>query len=137
MKTDEELHPKHFVVMKIFQGEINPNKTLYGRFCRYVNEILCPVGSIFVYLLKVNLYLYIRYELVPYHLTYICLYEIYGKLYHTTYRQLFHMLYVQKQIVHTTYGQVFYILYEHNVFLHTTYGKFVYVLDGKIKFHNT
>ena len=50
MKTDEEPHPLHCVVMTIFQGGVNPNRTLYGRFCRYVNEILCPAGAIFMYI---------------------------------------------------------------------------------------
>ena len=50
MKTYEKIHPLHFVVIKIFQEKINPNMTLYGRFCRYVYETLCPIGAIFMYL---------------------------------------------------------------------------------------
>ena len=50
MKTDEEPHPLHCVVMTIFQGEMNPNRALYGRLCRSVNEIICHVGAIFMYL---------------------------------------------------------------------------------------
>ena len=50
MKTDEETHPLHSMVMTIFQGEINPNRTLYAGFCSYVNERLCPVGAILMYL---------------------------------------------------------------------------------------
>ena len=49
MKTDEDPHPLHFLVMKILQGGVNPNRTLYGRFCRSVNEILCPFGAIFLF----------------------------------------------------------------------------------------
>ena len=49
MKTDKYPYPLHCVVMKIFQGKMNSNRTLYGRFCRSVNEILCPVGAIFMY----------------------------------------------------------------------------------------
>ena len=50
MKTDEDPHPPQCVIMTIFQGKINPNRTLYGRFYRYLNEILCPVGTIFMYI---------------------------------------------------------------------------------------
>ena len=32
LKTDEEPHPLNFVVMTIFQGKMNPNRTLYGGF---------------------------------------------------------------------------------------------------------
>ena len=50
MKIDEDPHPLHYMVMTIFQGEMNSNRTLYGRFYCSVNKILCPVGAIFVYL---------------------------------------------------------------------------------------
>ena len=50
MKTYEDPHSLHCVVMTIFQGKINSNRTLYGRFCRSVNERSCPVGAIFMYL---------------------------------------------------------------------------------------
>ena len=38
MKTDEEPDPLHCVVMTILRGEMNPTRTLYGRFCFPVNE---------------------------------------------------------------------------------------------------
>ena len=37
MKTDEKYHPLHYVFMEIFQGEMNPNRTLYGRLRCYIN----------------------------------------------------------------------------------------------------
>ena len=49
-RTDEEPHPLHCVVMTIFQGKRNPYMTLYGRLFHSVNEILRPVGEIFMYL---------------------------------------------------------------------------------------
>ena len=52
MKKNEEPHPLHYVVMTIFHGKINPNRTPYGGFFRSANEILCPVGAISVYLFK-------------------------------------------------------------------------------------
>ena len=54
LKTDEEPQPLYCVVMKIFQGRMNPNRTLYVRFFHSVNEILCPVGAIFVYFSRVS-----------------------------------------------------------------------------------
>ena len=52
MKIDEEPYPLYCVVMKIFQGKMNPNRTVYGGFCRSLNEILFPVGEIFIYIYK-------------------------------------------------------------------------------------
>ena len=52
MKKYEEHHPLHCVVMKIFQGGVNPNRTLYGRLWRTENEILCPGSAIFMYIFK-------------------------------------------------------------------------------------
>ena len=37
MKTDADPHPLHCVVMTIHQGGINPNITLYVKFCHCVN----------------------------------------------------------------------------------------------------
>ena len=37
MKTDEELDPLYCVVLTIFQGDLNPNRTLYGRSFSYIN----------------------------------------------------------------------------------------------------
>ena len=55
MKTDGEPHPLHFVVMTILQEGVNPNMTLYGRFCHPANEILCPVWcNIHVSFYKLN-----------------------------------------------------------------------------------
>ena len=50
IKTYEEPHPLNCVVMKIFQDKMNPNRTLNGRFYRYVNERLFPVLAIFMYI---------------------------------------------------------------------------------------
>ena len=50
MKTDENYHPLHCVVMTIFQGGMNPNRNIYGRLCRSVNERLYLVGEIFMYI---------------------------------------------------------------------------------------
>ena len=50
MKIDEEPHPLHCVVMTILQVKMNPNRKLYERLYCSVNEILCPVGAIFMYL---------------------------------------------------------------------------------------
>ena len=52
MKSNEEPHPLHCVFMTIFQGEMDPNRTLYEGFCRSVNERLCSVGGILMYLFK-------------------------------------------------------------------------------------
>ena len=49
-KTYEDLNPLHFVVMKILQEEMNSSRTLCGRLWHYVNERVCPVGAIFMYL---------------------------------------------------------------------------------------
>ena len=49
-KTDEDPHPLHCVVMTIFQGKMNLKSKPYGRYFRSLNELLCPVGAIFVYL---------------------------------------------------------------------------------------
>ena len=59
MNTGEEPHPQHCVFMKILQGGMNPNRTLYGRFCRSVNEILCPVGAILMYFFSEVIHIYI------------------------------------------------------------------------------
>ena len=49
-KTYEDLNPLHFVVMKILQEEMNSSRTLCGRLWHYVDERVCPVGAIFIYL---------------------------------------------------------------------------------------
>ena len=58
MKIDEDPHPLNCVVMTIFQGEMNPNRTLYGRLCQSRNERLFPVGGMLMYPLKevINIY---------------------------------------------------------------------------------
>ena len=57
MKTDEDPYPLYCVVMTILQGKINPNRTLYGRFCDSINERLCHVGLLFMYFFRGNSYL--------------------------------------------------------------------------------
>ena len=50
VKIDEDPHPLHCVVMTILQGGVNPNRTLYGRFFRSLNDGFCRIGSIFMYI---------------------------------------------------------------------------------------
>ena len=102
MKTDEEPHPLHCVAMKIFQGTMNNKGKTYGRFCCSANGRLYPVGTILMYIFYSKSYLYTNYELILYHLTYICLYDIYRQLIHTSYRN-FSICCMKKNVIPIQY----------------------------------